>query len=102
MRNNVDFKVDNYKDKRKGGGNCFATAVSVMGLDTIKLVEFFVDMIADDYKDNRFEVNYDGIYNITIHCDEKVLYEGNVVDIENMFREGTYVFKERVMNALSN
>lgn len=94
MRNNVNFKIDNFKDKRKGGGNCFAVAVSVKSLDTIELVELFVDMVADNYEGNNFEVNYDGIYNITIHCDNNLLYEGNVVEIENMFREGTYVFRD--------
>ena len=63
--------------KRKGGANSFGLAISIKGLTTIELVEIFVDMVADEYPDKQFDIQYDGIYSIVVKCDNSNLYDGN-------------------------
>lgn len=96
MRNNVSLNIEDYKKKRKGGANSFGLAISIKGLTTIELVEIFVDMVAEEYPDKQFDIQYDGIYSIVVKCDNSNLYDGNVVEIEKMLQEGMYVFRDRM------
>lgn len=97
MRNNVSLSIEDYKKKRRGGANSFALALAIQGVDTIELVELFVDVVAKEYPDKRFIIQYDGgIYSIMVKCDNNILYEGNVVEIEKMLQEGKYVFRDKM------
>lgn len=97
MRNNVSLNVEDYKNKRKGGANSYALAISIKGLETIELVQIFVDMIAEKHPNKQFSIHYDGIYTVVVKYDDKIIYDGNVVEIENMLQKGTYVFRDKIL-----
>ena len=97
MSMNVRFNVEDYKSKRVRDTYSMVTAMALSGLSTIELVQYFVSIVADEYPDKQFDIDFDGVYELIIKCDNEVIYEGNLVDIENMFREGTYVFRDKLI-----
>lgn len=95
-KDNCIFANHDYKKKRKGGANCYATAVQVGCLDTVDLIKFFVKMMADNYPNNQFVIEHDGIITFTVKCNDKLIFEGNHYDVEEMLEKGTYVFLEKM------
>lgn len=102
LRDNVNITEENYMRKRYKGANCFATAMLLANADTIGLVQFFVNGVAEKYPNKQFNIEYDGYYSIIIKCDNQVLYDGNVVEVEQMFREGSYKFRDEIENLTEN
>lgn len=92
---------DNYKKLRKGGANSFVLALAVANAETLELIELFVKMIADEYKNKEFILEHDGIITFSIKCNNEVIYSGNHYDVEKMLQEGTYVFKDKLKELVS-
>ena len=90
MSINVRFNVEDYKKKSCKGANSMVTSMALAGLNTIELVQYFVSIVVVEYPDKRFDIDYDGNYSIIVKCDNKVIYDGNVVDVERMFQEEMY------------
>ena len=97
-KDNCIFAYHDYKKNRKGGGNCQATAVYASSLDTVDLIKFFVKMLAQDYPKNQYVIEHDGIITFTVKCNDRVIYQGNHYDVEEMMKEGTYVFLQTLID----
>ncbi|MGN1343976.1 MAG: hypothetical protein ACI4U3_05310 [Traorella sp.] len=99
-KENCIFKRHDYRKKRKGGANCYATAVFVGNLNTKELIKKFVEMVASDYPDKQFVIEHDGIIRFSVSCDDVIIFEGDHYDVESMMQEGTYVFRDLLLEKI--
>ena len=97
---NDNIIVKDYKKLRKGGANSYALALAIANANTLELIKFFVNMIANDHKDKEFMIEHDGIITFNIKCDNKIIYTGTHYDVERMLQEGTYVFRDRLLDSI--
>ena len=97
---NDNIIVKDYKKLRKGGANSYALALAIANANTLELIKFFVNMIANNHKDKEFIIEHDGIITFSIKCNNKIIYTGTHYDVERMLQEGTYVFKNELLKYL--
>ena len=90
MSMNVRFNVEDYKKKSCKDANSMVTSIALAGLNNIELVQYFVSIVVVEYPEKRFDIDCDGNCSIIVKCDNKVIYDGNVVDVERMFQEEMY------------
>ena len=100
MSMNVRFNVEDYKKKSCKDANSMVTSIALAGLNNIELVQYFVSIAADDFKDKHFVIDYDGYYSIVVKCDDIIIYDGNVVDVESKLQEGTFDVRDWILDNL--
>lgn len=97
---NVELKKQDYRKNRKGDEKTLVAAMKMRQETTEDTIIKLVKEVAKHYPNKKFIIEHDGIIKFTIKCDDQIIYIGDHYDIENMLKEGTYLFSNQLISRI--
>lgn len=96
----VKLIKQDYRKTRKGDGNTLVAAMKLRDETTEETIIRLVNDVAKQYQEKTFTIEHDGIIKFTVKCDNQIIYNGDHYEIENMLKEGTYVFSNQLLSKI--
>lgn len=96
----VELKKQDYRKNRKGDDITLVGAMKMRHESTEDTIVRLVKEVEKKYPNKKFIIEHDGIIKFTIICDDHVIYIGDHYEIENMLKEGTYIFSNQLISRI--
>lgn len=97
---NVELKKQDYRKNRKGDEKTLVAAMKMRHESTEDTIIKLVNEVARNYPNKKFVIEHDGIIKFSVKCDDQIIYIGDHYEIENMLKEGTYIFSNQLISRI--